>query len=164
MPVSPETSLIVAYLKTCYESEQLVLFSELGKIVPRIKNSRRHHLTKALDILAEDYGYHFQNVRALGYRPLNDDSSKLKTITRKRTNRIGTQINKWRGEWETIKMEVLTPEETKKYIATSIKLSAHEQLHNPEFDKRVSAIAANTTQPNKILYSKEAIKALIDVS
>lgn len=164
MNISPETSLIVAHLKACYESEKLALFEELEKIVPTIKNSRRYYLSKALDVLAQDYGYHFESVRTLGYRPLNDNSSKVKTITRKRTSRISSQIGKWRDEWKAIKVEALTPEDTKSYITASIKLAAHEQLHNPEFDRRVNAIASNTNQSSNILYSREAIKALIDVS
>lgn len=164
MNISPETSLLIAHLKACYESDELARFEELEKIVPKIRNSKRYYLVKALNILSQEYGYCFESVRILGYRPLNDHGSKLQAISRKRNSRIYNQVGKWRQEWGTIEPEALTPEDTKNYIAVSIKLSAHEQLHNPEFDRRVTAIAANTNQSTNILYSREAIKALIDVS
>lgn len=160
---SPDTTLLIAYLKRCHEEDKVAEYRDMEEIVPRVAKEKRHCLESALRYLKKEYGYLFRCIVSVGYRPLKNEE-KASSVTSYREQRVRSQVYRWNDELATIQTTALKQPDYNTYLTSCIKLSAHKMLLSSEFSDRAQTAVKNTTKQSVVNYSREAIKALIDVS
>lgn len=155
---SPETLLLVKLLKDCYEQNQMALYSNVREI-----SQKRHHLSRALQMVKLDYGYCFNNCRNVGYQPIANPD-KVKAIAQKRHNKIKNQVGYWQEEWQTIDSTDFDPVLYKEYLFNSVRLATYQTITSLDRDTKIREGVEEMTRQSMVRCDKSAIAALIDVS
>jgi hypothetical protein len=161
---APETNLLIAELKRCYEEETIALYEKLEGIVGQIRKGNRSYLVAALNAVQVEYGYLFKCIPTIGYAPV-PNKNKVEMIEQRRLSKIKSQVSKFEEELNCVESGELNLHERQHFYSAQMRLSCHQMILSEKLDESYKMAGQRCVSTGKIEFDeddmKQSIRALL---
>ena len=153
--------LLIQLFRDAAEANKTVTYAEIEKITGRKVggSGSRSRVYTAMAKVLEDYGYSFDCVPTVGYRPMKG-IEKIAVVGKKSRQKIQSTTTKWRKNYDATDPRELSHPQLNEYIREGLKLNLQEQVAESKAQAAIEA-AVEKVSPRDNPVSDANIKRML---